>query len=410
MTAPHGAPAQEAADTYHTVAETVRGCESVYGALQVCGGGTLAGGARPGAVRVDTRAFDRLVDHAVADMTVTVQAGMTVAALQKQLAAHGQELALDVPLPERTTVGGLIAADLNGSRRLACGAVRDQLIGVRVVGAGGELIRGGGRVVKNVAGYDLCKLYTGSLGWLGVIVEATFRVAAKPEAAGAVVVACDSAAAAEQLGVALLQGPVTPCSVDLLNAPAAARVLKDAPGDAPLHLLVGFDGGREAVAWQLGEARRMLGAPARVLDGGELATARQALANLLVTGGVLAEPRTMPPVSIRFSLSGETIAAFVAERSRCEPGALVWSQFTSGVVCSAYDRSILATAAGAIEAARALGGTWQVVAGGGARDLPFVSLGPPRDEWELMRRVKRALDPHDVFERGGWLDRALRVS
>ncbi|MGE0479671.1 MAG: FAD-binding oxidoreductase [Phycisphaerae bacterium] len=410
---------QPDAAEYARIADVVRRCESRGDAAQICGGATLVRGERAGVMRIDTRSLDRLIEHAVADMTVTVQAGMTVAALQARLAEHGQELALDVPRPDRSTVGGAVAMNLSGSRRLACGAVRDQLIGLRVVGAGGELIRGGGRVVKNVAGYDLCKLYTGSRGWLGVIVEATFRVAAKPEAAGALLVACDDADAAERALAALRGAPLAPNSIDLLNARATAVALPGAPGAAPLRVLVGFDGARDAVEWQIAEARRWFATDAIKLRGDELATARQELVNRLVAPDEVGDssdagaargdaPRSLPPtLSIRFSLPGARLAAFIVEQSRRAPDAPLWSQFASGVAYVAYPQANPEHAGAAVASAAALGGAWQVVAGGDVDELPFAPLGPRRDEWELMRRVKRALDPHDVFERGGAFDRAF---
>ena len=129
-----------------------------------------------------TTALNTLVDYQPADMTVKVGAGMSLAQLQAVLGENRQWLPLDPPCPERATVGGLIAANLNGPARFSQGTVRDFLIGLRVVRSDGTLIKGGGQVVKNVAGYDLPKLYCGSFGTLGVIVEATFMIRPRPEA------------------------------------------------------------------------------------------------------------------------------------------------------------------------------------------------------------------------------------
>src|SRR5438552_18510872 len=118
----------------------------------------------------------RVVDHKAADMTVTVEAGCPLAALGAALGSAGQWLSLDPPRPEETTVGGLVAANLSGPLRASQGGVRDLLIGLRVVNADGAVVAGGGRVVKNVAGYDLPKLHGGALGSAGAIVEATFKV------------------------------------------------------------------------------------------------------------------------------------------------------------------------------------------------------------------------------------------
>jgi glycolate oxidase FAD binding subunit len=131
-------------------------------------------------VALSTARLDRVVEYAPADMTVTVESGLTVSALQAVLAGEGQWLPLDPPLPAETTIGGLVAADLGGGLRSSEGRVRDLLIGIGVVTADGRRARAGGRVVKNVAGYDLMKLFTGSLGTLAVVCEATFKVRPRP--------------------------------------------------------------------------------------------------------------------------------------------------------------------------------------------------------------------------------------
>jgi len=130
---------------------------------------------------LSTQKLTRVLAHEAADMTVTVEAGITLAQLNALLASAGQRLPLDPPHPELTTIGGLIATDACGPLRLAHGKVRDLLIGVTVVLADGTPTHGGGRVVKNVAGYDLMKLFTGSFGTLGIVVEATFKLRPLPE-------------------------------------------------------------------------------------------------------------------------------------------------------------------------------------------------------------------------------------
>ncbi|HTY41699.1 MAG TPA: FAD-binding oxidoreductase [Thermoanaerobaculia bacterium] len=157
------------------VGESSRGGRSVVFA----GGGTdLDLGARPESVDVlvRTRRLNRIVEHAPSDQIVIAEAGVTLDALARLLAPAGQRLALDPPLPERATVGGVVAANAFGPRRARYGSVRDLLIGISIVRADGVLARGGGKVVKNVAGFDLPKLMVGSLGTLGLIATATFRL------------------------------------------------------------------------------------------------------------------------------------------------------------------------------------------------------------------------------------------
>jgi glycolate oxidase FAD binding subunit len=166
-------------------------------AVSFLGGGTELGLGYP-PTRVDTLVrtsrLSRVVEYAPADMVVEVEAGLTLAALQKRLAPHGQRLALDVPHPELATLGGLVATNGFGPRRTRFGTLRDLIVGVSLIRADGVRVRGGGKVVKNVAGFDLPKIAVGSLGALGMVATATFRLHPVPETAGALCVAgCDGA-------------------------------------------------------------------------------------------------------------------------------------------------------------------------------------------------------------------------
>ena len=148
------------------------------------GGGTKLGlGAAP--TRLDavvrTRKLARIVEYSPSDQVVSVEAGVTLGALQDRLAQDRQRLSLDAPWPARATLGGIIAANSFGPLRARCGAVRDLILGVSLVRADGVLAKGGGKVVKNVAGFDLPKLACGSLGTLGMIAAATLRVHPLPE-------------------------------------------------------------------------------------------------------------------------------------------------------------------------------------------------------------------------------------
>ncbi len=151
------------------------------GGLKVapCGGGTKLGwGNAPAAcdLVLSTARLNRVLEHAWADMTVITEAGCRVADLQKTLAQHGQRLALDPLWPERATIGGILSTNDSGTLRVRYGSLRDLVIGITVALPDGTLAKSGGKVVKNVAGYDLSKLFTGALGTLGVIVQAIFRL------------------------------------------------------------------------------------------------------------------------------------------------------------------------------------------------------------------------------------------
>jgi FAD/FMN-containing dehydrogenase len=193
----------------------------------------------------DLAALNRLLEHTPEDMTATVETGMTLGELQERLAARGQWLPLDPPGAAELTLGALLATNATGPRRFGYGTVRDYLLGVKVALADGTLIAPGGKVVKNVAGYDLAKLFVGSGGSLGVIAEATFKLRPLPETERFVQAQCESLDRAGRLLEAVLSSDVTPVVLDLHNLPSAE-------GHYPL--VVGFAGTREDVDWQLERA------------------------------------------------------------------------------------------------------------------------------------------------------------
>ncbi len=163
--------------------EVVRKCEQDRISLAAVGAcRTLAHlRAAPLDAAVSLDRLGEVISYEPEDMTVAAGAGMTLSALDAILGRHGQHLPIDPPFPDRTTVGAMLGAAQSGPLRLSGGTPRDLLIGVRFVGHGGAAVRGGGRVVKNVAGYDLMKLMIGSFGTLGIITEATFKVRPAPE-------------------------------------------------------------------------------------------------------------------------------------------------------------------------------------------------------------------------------------
>jgi glycolate oxidase FAD binding subunit len=230
-------------------------------------GAHLDVGARPRRLDVLVR-LDRLarvVDHEAADMTVTVEAGCPLATLAATLAAAGQWLPLDPPRPEATTVGGLLAANLSGPLRAAEGTARDLLIGIRTVGADGALVAGGGRVVKNVAGYDLPKLHVGALGTLAVVVEATFKVRPRPEREEAVVIACGGVGAAAETALAVLDGATRPLWLEV----AGPDVLAEGTVVA-----IGLGGIAEEVAHGRAALLALAGAEGRAIEDGAALRAR----------------------------------------------------------------------------------------------------------------------------------------
>jgi glycolate oxidase FAD binding subunit len=166
----------------------------------------------------------RQLAYEPADLTTTVQAGMRFTELQRTLGASGQFLALDPPVTAMTTMGGVIATNLSGPRRLLYGTARDVLLGVAVITVDGKRTKAGGRVVKNVTGYDLNKLYIGSLGTLAIIVELTCKLHPLPPGELTLGIGCAPQADLAPVLHMLLQLPLRLNSLELLNAAALERL------------------------------------------------------------------------------------------------------------------------------------------------------------------------------------------
>lgn len=224
-------------------------------------------------LEIKTKSLNRIIDYAPADMVIQAQAGTTLADLNQVLAVQQQVLPLEIPWPEETTLGGLVAAAPLSLVRTGHGQVRDWLLGLTVVSAAGERLKIGSKVVKNVAGYDMGKLYCGSLGTLGAISTVTFKVRPLPEARALMfgtwgeIEAADCALAAVQTS-----------SLD----PVLGLVLLE---DSDITLVMGFEGPAETVEWQLAEGMRRFEAfnPTNLhsVQGSEAAATRQMLANRL---------------------------------------------------------------------------------------------------------------------------------
>lgn len=190
-----------------------------------CGNGSKLswGGLVEVQLVVSTQRLNQLIQHAVGDLTITVEAGTKFADVQNILATARQFLALDPTAPESATMGGIVATADTGSWRQRYGGVRDQLLGISFVRADGQIAKAGGRVVKNVAGYDLMKLFTGSYGTLGILTSVTFRVYPLPEASGTVVLT-GTADAIAQAYITQRSSALVPIAADLLSSGLVARL------------------------------------------------------------------------------------------------------------------------------------------------------------------------------------------
>ncbi len=248
-------------DSIEEVSRVMASSSSDGQAVLPLGGGTLScQGNLPRTydLALGTSKLAGVLYHEPADLVASVQAGTTVSDLRSTLAKGGQTLPLDSPFPDQATIGGIIAAGYSGPSRLSFGDPRDWLIGINVVTADGRVSKAGGRVVKNVTGYDLCKLYSGSLGTLGVIVEANFKLTPLPDDHATIIGAFDGPADAYQAAKSLLSLSYHPHSLLLVDGNLAGHLDEEMLPAGKVVLLVRHSGRRSAVKRKAQDTNRIL--------------------------------------------------------------------------------------------------------------------------------------------------------
>lgn len=212
-------------------------------------------------ISLSTQNLTSVIDYPARDMTITVGSGLRVAELNDRLAEENQELPLDISHSQRATIGGAIACNISGPRRFGQGTFRDYLIGMSAVDAEGRNFHAGGRVVKNVAGYDLCKLLIGSRGSLGLLTEVTLKVKPKQPRLEAVWINCDSFETIDRITEHMLSSATRPVAMEAFTPEACKFIVADArisfPTDNPVMLIV-YEGTEKELLWQIGVLRTEL--------------------------------------------------------------------------------------------------------------------------------------------------------
>lgn len=384
-----------APSTYEQVAEVVRYAHTEGLAVIPWGSGThVRIGNVPTRYDIGLRLsrLDQVVEHEPADLTVTCQAGITLAALQRHLGQHGQLVPLGPLWEEGATIGGILAANASGPSRHAYGGPRDFTIGLRVVTADGRITRAGGRVVKNVAGYDLCKLYIGSLGTLGVIVEATFKLAPLPKAQRTAVATFETPAAACAFSAELRRRGLTLRAVQLLNA-AAASSAGLATGDL-CALVLELAGSPQAVERSRRELVELAqGAAAALSDADDAPSVWESTCRPVSTNdaGLLCRATALPT---RMPDLIDTLEA--VDR----PDILAWP--TVGVLYASWPRldDPEATLGRVRQATGEMAGSLVVERCPLAVKRRLDVFGEPPPSFELMRSVKEQFDPQGVLSPG----------
>ncbi|MDR7523552.1 MAG: FAD-binding oxidoreductase [Armatimonadota bacterium] len=387
------------ADAAQTAA-VLRVCSEAGAAVVPWGGGTAVEvGNPPRAVEVVllTDRLSRVVEHDHSNLTVTVEAGITLGALEAALAAHGQFLPLEPPHAEAATAGGAIATALSGPRRMAYGAPRDLVIGIRAALPQGTVIRWGGKTVKNVAGYDMGKLFVGSLGTLGVITELTFKVSPLPETSKTIVVWGGDLLSLAEFAGRIAASPLQPTAITVLNRAGAAALGRD-----PALLLVRAEGveaatarhERDLTAWAAG-ARY----DAETLTGWAEAATWRTVRDLGWRG---------EQVTMRIAVpAGRTAVLLDRLRQVLSPSWGIAAHMAAGTVWIAADgdRLVPSALASVRDLASSLGGHF-LLARGPRTFKEGADVWAPAPEarvLELMRGLKQAFDPQSTLNPGRYI-------
>ena len=357
--------------------------------VAVVGGGTeLSLGAAPRGLDavVSTSAMGRILDYAPADMVLTAEAGVTLAALQATAAAHRQRLALDPPDADRATVGGLVATGAAGPLRARYGAIRDLIIGATLVRGDGVIAHGGGKVVKNVAGFDLPKLACGSLGTLAMIGSATFRLHPLPEATATVRLAPMEAGAIGRLLARAREAQLEP---------AASWALRRPGGYQLVVVFEGFGAGVQRQSDRLQKLAREAGPSADVVGEADAAALR-AEHDLARRSGALRLKLAVLP-----SRFAEVEGLLAPALSLLGGGRVVF--YPS--VGLGYVAAEVADPVGAAEAVRGLRralspGTLVVEAAPATVRAGVDCWGDPPPGFAVMRRLKERFDPEGRLNPG----------
>ncbi|MGE5525302.1 MAG: glycolate oxidase subunit GlcE [Rhodospirillaceae bacterium] len=341
------------------LSETIREAHTAGRPLRIHGGGTkdFYGGPLRGAP-LDIRPYCGIIDYEPTELAITVRAGTPLAEVEEVLRRHGQMLAFEPPhFGEQATLGGCIAAGLSGPRRMYAGAVRDLVLGIRLMNGEGAALQFGGRVMKNVAGFDVSRLIAGSLGTLGVILEASLKVLPLPATERTVVVELPERQAIETMNLWAGQ-PLPVSGTAYFDNRLHVRLSGAAPGVEAAHRKLGGDALDEREAHTLWQALR------------------EHTHSFFRSGEPLwriAVPATAQPLS----LPGRTLIEW--------SGALRWIR---GEVPASAVR----------EAAARSGGHATLFRNGDKSVGVFQPLTPAL--LGLHRRLKHALDPAGIFNRG----------
>jgi len=357
-------------------------------------------------VAVSTSKLTQVIDYPARDMTITVEAGIRVETLAELLKQERQRLPIDVPQAHRATLGGIIACNTSGARRFGLGTLRDYVIGASAIDAAGSLFKSGGRVVKNVAGYDICKVLVGSLGTLGILTQVTLKLRPIPESTRWLWASFTGFSELEPVLRTLLHSETRPIAMEVLDVSAAAEISAEARTELPTGgpiLGLAFEGSHRETWWQLEKVMSELTPfqPRQVIKTPEIEI--DALLSALTEFEVAAEE----PLTFKANLSSSKTAEFLNRAAQL--GVSVQSHIGNGIVIGHLPDSVTA-----VESAQNLIGQLRTFARQNQGNLIVVNcaeewksqlstFGERESSWPLMQRLKQQLDPLDLWNRGRFI-------
>ena len=390
------------------LAELLREAHAARRPVYPVGGGTSAAygltPTQPG-IELATTELNRVIDYPAADMTITVEAGITMEALTDVLAASHQRLPLDVPQAAQATLGGVLATNFSGPLRFGHGTARDYVIGIRACDGRGESFAGGGRVVKNVAGYDFCKMLIGSFGTLGVIHEVTLKL--KPQAFGQTMLVATprSLEECERIFALLMTSTSQPSAIEWVKGREWAEQAKACQWPAGSTecgwIVLLLEGSESERGWMVDNLQQMWkqqigpqAAPAVLADGDthrSLAALRESPA--AAGAAAVLKLQTVPSAVTRMAALLDAANLDLSIQAHAGNGTLLVR--VPKAPAAGWSRVVLHDWQ---PAALAAGGSLVFLAAPGPGELTGrVQWGEPSGPLALLQRIKQQFDPHNIL-------------
>lgn len=385
------------------VVEAVRTAYEASQAVYPLGGGTaLDYGVAPSLPgrTLDLSGLAKIVDYTPRDMTIVVEAGLRMADLAATLAAEGQHLPIDVPRVAEATIGGVVATNWSGPRRYGHGTMRDYVIGIHAIDGRGTSFKGGGRVVKNVAGYDFCKLLTGSLGTLAVITQLAFKVKPQPEHSATIACDCADLTIVDSVLNRLANLETPPAAIDLLVGWKS--------GSSVGHqIVVHLEGTEQEIAWLVANVLRVANeagaAVSRALTKADADELWRRQVEFSDRGAGRADDNS--PMVVKIAVPPSAVTGMISKLLAVDANCVTQAHAGNGIIFARFSQfrheDLTKVLVGKLRpAATQLGGSLVVVRSKLEGLTPHLVWGGRTDATVLLEQIKQQFDPRNILNPG----------